>query len=146
MSDSFDLGNLSIDSDWKAQAREEKKRLAAEAAARQEAAKPKETPAASPAASSTPAARQTSEADEVDFTSLVKSIGDQTLIYLGIVPVGEGGRGILDLDAAKKQIDLLGVLEAKTTGNLDAAEKSALDLALYESRSRFSSVASRYII
>ncbi len=146
MSHAFDLGGLSVDSDWKAQAREEKKRLAEEAAARQEAAKPKETPATSPTAGSTPAAARATEAGAVDFKSLVKSIGDQTLIYLGIVPVGEGGRGILDLDAAKKQIDLLGVLESKTTGNLDAAEQSALDLALYESRSRFSSVASRYIL
>ncbi len=138
---------LSIDSDWKKQAQAEKKRLAEEAASRKE--KESATPAPSPAApssrapASSPAKRP---AGDVDFKMLVRSVGDQALMYLGAIPVGEDGRGIVDLDAARRQIDLLSVLESKTAGNLDDTEQSSLDLALYESRSRFASVASRYIL
>ena len=135
---------LSVDSDWKQQAKAEKQKLAEEAAAKKAAAQPK--PAAAAAAKSTAAPSRRAVEGEADFASLVREIGDQVLLYLGGVPVGEGGRGMLDLDAAKRQIDLLAVLEDKTAGNLDEAEQAALDVALYEGRSRFSSVASRYIL
>ena len=67
-------------------------------------------------------------------------------MYLGAVPVGADGRGMLDLDEAKRQIDLLAILESKTTGNLDTSEQASLEVALYESRTRYASVAQRYIL
>ncbi len=42
---------------------------------------------------------------------------------------------------AKHHIDVLGVLEKKTKGNLTAEEKSILDQALYEVRLRYVQVA-----
>jgi hypothetical protein len=45
---------------------------------------------------------------------------------------------------AKHQIDVLAVLEEKTRGNLSDDEKRILDTALYETRMRYVSVASRY--
>lgn len=134
------LGGFQVDDDWKKQAQEEKRRLAEEA----QASKPK--PAApAPAAGSQSAARRKRELPPADFKTLVDSLAKQVNLYLGGVAVSEG-QGILDLDAAKHNIDLLGVLEAKTEGNLDADEKAELDSTLYETRMRFVSTASRYIL
>jgi hypothetical protein len=49
------------------------------------------------------------------------------------------------MDMAKYQLDQLGVLEEKTVNNLTDAEKTLLDAALYETRSRFISVASQFL-
>jgi hypothetical protein len=46
---------------------------------------------------------------------------------------------------AKHQIDILGVIEDKTKGNLSDEEKHLLDAALYETRMRYVSVASQYV-
>lgn len=136
---------LSVDSDWKQQARAEKEKLAAEAAQRREAANPPSSTPASPAAKSGPST-SARRLGPTDFKSLVRSVGDQALMYLGAIPVSDDGRGIVDLDAARRQIDLLTILETKTTGNLEPEETASLDLALYEARTRFASVASRYIL
>lgn len=82
---------------------------------------------------------------EASFETLVQTMASQVLMYLGGVAVSNG-EGIVDLDTARHQLDLLGVLEEKVQGNLSAEEQSMLDVALYESRMRFTSVASRYIL
>jgi hypothetical protein len=46
---------------------------------------------------------------------------------------------------AKHQIDTLAVLEEKTGNNLTDEERHTLDLALFETRSRFVSIASQFI-
>ena len=145
MSGTDDTPKIQIDSDWKAQAQAEKEKLAAEAAERREAAKPSSSAPASPAAKSGPST-SARRLGPTDFKSLVRSVGDQALMYLGAIPVSDDGRGIVDLDAARRQIDLLAILETKTTGNLEPDETASLDLALYEARTRFASVASRYIL
>ena len=50
----------------------------------------------------------------------------------------------VNLDMAKFNIDLLGVLEEKTKGNLSPDEQKLLDTALYETRMRYVQVASQY--
>lgn len=47
---------------------------------------------------------------------------------------------------AKHNVDILGVLEAKTKGNLDNDEQKLLDAALYEARMRYVNVAEQYIV
>ena len=133
---------LHVDDDWKAQAREEKRRLAEESEKKKAAATAK--PATAPAAGRAPAAARPQR--EASFAGLVDLLAGQVRLYLGGVPVSANSEGIVDLDAAKTQIDLLAVLEDKAAGNLDDAEQKALDVALYESRTRFASVASRYIL
>jgi len=51
----------------------------------------------------------------------------------------------MNLDAAKHQIDTLGVLEDKTRGNLTESEQKLLDTALYETRTRYIGAASQYV-
>jgi hypothetical protein len=141
--------SIHIDTDWKRQAQEEKKRLAEE-----EARKAKESPAASPStAGPTPAgaapargssargARQ--ELPPANFSTLVQSILTQILFYLGDLTT-RGAEPNVNLDMAKHQIDILGTLEEKTRNNLTEEEKQLLDTALYETRMRYVSVASQF--
>ena len=138
--------SFSVDSDWKKQAQEEKRRLAEEAkkapANPAAGAAPTAAPAASPARRR---ARSRDELPEASFTTLVQTLASQALLYLGGVAVS-GGEGVVDLDTAKFQIDLLAVLEDKTQGHLSDEERSTLDVTLYETRMRFVGVASRYIL
>jgi hypothetical protein len=57
----------------------------------------------------------------------------------------EGGEGNVNLDRAKNQVDTLSLLEEKTVNNLSEEETRMMNLALYEVRTRFISVASQYI-
>jgi hypothetical protein len=133
---------LQIDDDWKKQAQEEKRKLAEEAKAREEAATAAAKPASGSSASQ-PGSR-TRELPPADFTSLVGAILTQAGYYLGEY-TGNDGEPVVDLDGAKYQIDLLGVLEDKVKNNVTAAEQGTLDAALYELRSRFVSIATQTI-
>ena len=137
--------SLHIDSDWKKQAQEEKRRLAEEAAAKAKAA----APAAAPGRSTVPAtgaagARQRGEMPAASFATVVQSMLTQALYYLGDL-AARGGEPMINMDMAKYQIDSLGVLEEKTKNNLSEAEQRLLDTALYEVRMRFVNVASQLI-
>jgi hypothetical protein len=137
---------LHIDTDWKRQAQEEKKRLAED-----EARKAKESAAAAPPAASTSpaapgaprAAAGRRELPPASFPTLVQSILTQILFYLGELTT-RGSEPSVNLDMAKHQIDILGILEEKTRNNLSAEEKQLLDTALYETRMRYVSVASQF--
>ena len=135
--------SLQIDTDWKKQAQEEKRRLA-------EQQKPAEQPTAAAAAQAPGAAardakdRAMRQFPPASFATLVQSIVTQALFYLGeLAP--RGGQPVVDLDMAKHHIDTLGVLEEKTTNNLSPEERRLLDSALYETRMRYVSVASQYV-
>jgi hypothetical protein len=165
-----DQPSLHIDTDWKKQAQEEKRRLAEEeqrrAAERERATAgpapggagigigPGATagsPASAGAAGAGPArARAGSTASARDRAipdasvgTLVNSLMTQVLLYLGeLAPRGVEPQ--VNLDMAKFNIDLLGVLEEKTKGNLTPEEQKLLDTALYETRMRYVQVASQY--
>jgi len=132
--------SLHIDTDWKKQAQEEKKRLA-----EQEQKKAAEAQATRPARPSGGAGgRSAREVPPAGMGSLVNALLTQALFYLGdLAP--QGSEPVLNLDMAKHQIDTLGVLEEKTRGNLTEEEQRLLDTALYEARMRYVSVASQMI-
>lgn len=136
-----DNPGLQIDDDWKKQAQEEKRKLAEKAA--QVASAPSPSSTAKPQAAS--GARDERETPQASFPTLVRSIMTQALLYLGELAV-RTGESMLNLDMAKYQIDLLGVLEEKTKGNLSADEQKLLDLTLYDLRSRFVNTASQYVM
>ena len=150
--------SLHIDTDWKKQAQEEKRRLSEDEqkrAAEREAANRPGAAASSGAAASapsgsargragSPAARgRERQLPEANFATLVNSLVTQVLLYLGdLTPRGVEPQ--VNLDMAKFNIDLLAVLEEKTKGNLTPDEQKLLDNALYEARMRYVSVASQY--
>jgi hypothetical protein len=144
-----DQPSLHIDTDWKKQAQEEKRRLAEQEQKRQEqerATRPTPAvPAAATAAAPGPrSARGARETPPASIGSLVQSIWTQALLYLGeLAP--SGMEPMLNLDMARHQLDLLGVLEDKTKGNLTPEEQHLLDSILYEARTRFISVASQFL-
>jgi hypothetical protein len=135
--------SLQIDTDWKKQAQEEKRRLAEQA---------KQEPAASGAAAGAVAPqdpratreRGTRELPPASFATLVQSVVTQALFALGEIAI-RGQPPQIDLDTAKHHIDTLAVLEEKSKGNLTPEEQRMLDSALYETRMRYVNVASQYI-
>lgn len=112
---------IHVDTDWKAQAQAEKERLAAQeqqkAAERGEAGREKLPPA--------------------DFRTLVGTLASQAIMGLGAMGDPKSGRVMIDLDGSKFAIDLLGVLEEKTEGNLSDEESKELSQVLVELRNRY---------
>jgi hypothetical protein len=82
-----------------------------------------------------------SELLEPSFSTLVLSLSTQALMFLGEIPEGPEKVAERDLEAARNIIDLLGVLQRKTAGNLDASESSLLERILYDLRMRFVELA-----
>ncbi len=118
-----DEPKLIIDSDWKSQAQAEKDKLAAKAAPKAA------TPGSDPAAAD--------ENRPVSFEDLVGMLATQALSYMGYVPDPYTGQAMVSIEYAKLHVDLLGILEAKTKGNLTPDEKAALDKTLSQLRSAF---------
>ncbi|MCB9891778.1 MAG: DUF1844 domain-containing protein [Planctomycetes bacterium] len=73
----------------------------------------------------------------VDFRLLMASFSHQALAALGKVPHPVSGEVRVDLPWARYFIDLLGMLETKTAGNLSNEEQSALDSTLSMLRLNF---------
>jgi len=145
--------SLHIDTDWKKQAQEEKRRLAEEEA-RRAAASPAPAGAAlgagaSPAgpargrAGAPAGATRERGTPEASFSALVNSLATQALLYLGVL-APRGAEPEVNLDLAKFNIDLLAVLEDKSKQNLSPDEQKLLDNVLYEVRTRYVAVASQY--
>lgn len=73
-----------------------------------------------------------------DFSMLIQSIAITALHQLGQVPDPTTGQpGEVHLPLARQNIEILEVLEAKTRGNLDAAESHLLSSLLYEVRMHY---------
>ena len=133
-----DTPKIHIDADWKAQARAEKERLAAEQA---EQAKQPEGAAAGGAAPG--GAGKRPALPPATFETLVSTLASQALFALGAVPDPNTQKAYVDLDLARFHIDMLSVLEEKCAGTLSDEEKQMLDATLYELRSHFIAVSRR---
>jgi hypothetical protein len=70
----------------------------------------------------------------VDFSTHILSLASTALIALGKMPAPDGDAHPLDLETARHLIDVLGMLEAKTKGNLDEAEQKLLQSLIYDLR------------
>ena len=134
--------SLHVDNDWKKQAQEEKRRLAEEQAKKAAAPPPPPAPASQPGSAPAATGPRGRELPLASFSTLIQSLLTNVLYQLGDLSHGEGP---VNLDAAKHQIDTLGVLEDKTRGNLTEPEQKLLDTALYETRTRYIGVASQYV-
>ncbi|MCA9028723.1 MAG: DUF1844 domain-containing protein [Planctomycetaceae bacterium] len=69
-----------------------------------------------------------------EFATMVHMFSTQAMVALGLIPSPVDGKADQQLSLAKHFIDLLGVLEEKTQGNLADNEKSLLDNSLHELR------------
>lgn len=77
------------------------------------------------------------DTDEIDFSSFVIGLANQTLMMLGEIPMPDTGMVAVNREAAKQSIDILGMLEAKTKGNLSGQEANLLAEVLASLRLAF---------
>lgn len=77
------------------------------------------------------------ETPEITFATVVISFLTQALALLGEIPDPVDGSTEVDLEGARQFIDILGILEDKTRGNLDPHEGALLERALYDLRMKF---------
>ena len=75
--------------------------------------------------------------NELLFTQLVFMFQGAAMQHLGKVKNPATDRIERDLEQARHTIDVLGMLEAKSRGNLTPPEKQFLDHALFELRMNF---------
>jgi hypothetical protein len=129
-----DRPKIIIDDDWKAQAQAEKAKLSEQEKAKQ-AAPARPTPAGAPSPAGIPGGP--AESDEIGFPDLVQVLASQAMLYMGAFPDPQSGRAVVSPPVARAHIDLLGVLEEKTKGNLTDEEQKLLEGVLYELRMQF---------
>jgi hypothetical protein len=123
-----DEKKIFIDEDWKQQAKKEKEVLAADEESQKQEAEEGGRQGALP---------------EGDFAALVSMLFTQTLFSLGFIQVKGQEKRAPDLALAKYNIDMLGMLEAKTKGNLNDEEQQAITSALGELRMVYVKVANQ---
>lgn len=71
------------------------------------------------------------------FSSFVLGLSTQALMYLGEVPSPDGHKTDVDIEAAKQMIDVLAMLQEKTSRNLDSDESQMVQQVLYDLRMRY---------
>jgi hypothetical protein len=71
------------------------------------------------------------------FSTLVLALATSVMINLGESVPGADTPPSLDLPQAKHTIDMMGVLEEKTRGNLDETEDQLLKTLLYDLRIKY---------
>ncbi|MEQ1731362.1 MAG: DUF1844 domain-containing protein [Vicinamibacterales bacterium] len=81
------------------------------------------------------------QASAITFAGFVLSLAHTTAVHLGDVPDPvSGAQGEVRLEPAFQMIEILGLLEEKTRGNLTAEERQLLEQIVYELRMRFMEV------
>ena len=74
---------------------------------------------------------------EIDFTTFCVSLASSAFVHLGDIPHPESQKAEPNLVLAKQTIDLLGMLQAKTRGNLTGEEEKLLEHLLADLRLRY---------
>jgi len=120
-----------VDEDWKRKAREEAHVVGTGG------------PAGEPAAQDDGAAGEGPEITQEmldalpPFVRLVADLAFQVSVHLGLVENPVSGKVEKDLDAARRALDVLAMLEEKTRGNLDEMEAGYLTEVLYSLRMEY---------
>ena len=78
-----------------------------------------------------------SDQSEINFSSFILGLSTQALMSLGEIPAAPGQATRIDLTAAQQMIDVLAMLQHKTSGNLEAGEGQMLENVLYDLRMRY---------
>ena len=103
---------------------------------KEEKEKPLEEPAAE--TSESEAVQEEEKEDyqlpEINFATFIFSLNHSVLVHLGIMEDPSTGKKVRNLPLAKQTIDILGMLEEKTRGNLEDDEEKMLKNILYDLR------------
>jgi hypothetical protein len=79
----------------------------------------------------------------VDFSTFVCTLNSSALVMMGALADPTTGDKIKNLPAAKQTIDIIGMLEEKTRGNLTGEETNLLKNILHDLRMMFVSANGR---
>ncbi len=71
---------------------------------------------------------------EINFSTFIFSLNASALLHLGIMEDPATGKKVKNLPLGKQTIDILGMLEEKTKGNLSKEEENLLKNILYDLR------------
>jgi hypothetical protein len=74
---------------------------------------------------------------EINFSTFVISLSTQALMHLGEIANPLSGKSEIDVPVAKQMIDILGMLQEKTRGNLDAGEARLMEDLLFDLRMKY---------
>jgi len=77
------------------------------------------------------------ELPPVDFSAFLLSLGSSALVHLGELEHPDHAGTSRNLPLAKQTLDILGMLEEKTRGNLTPDEHRLLEQLLYELRLKY---------
>lgn len=77
------------------------------------------------------------ELADASFLALVDMFAAEAAAHLGMAQTADGARTPVDLEAARHWIDLIGMLDEKTRGNLTAEEAGVLENVLAYLRMQF---------
>ena len=73
-----------------------------------------------------------SQLPEINFATFIFSLNSSVLVHLGVIEDPATGKKTKNLPVAKQTIDILGILEEKTRGNLSQDEENMLKNILYD--------------
>ncbi len=74
---------------------------------------------------------------EITFSSFILSLSSSALFHFGELPDPVTNKKQKNIAMAKQTIDILGLLEKKTAGNLEKEEATLLENLLYDLRMRY---------
>jgi hypothetical protein len=98
-------------------------------------------PAAGAAAATAAEAAAEAALPEIDFATFIISLATSAFYHLGQMPHPETQQPEVNLPLAKQTIDILGVLQGKTRGNLSRDEEKLLENLLYDLRLKYVELA-----
>ena len=71
---------------------------------------------------------------KINFATFIFSLNHSLLVHLGVMDDPTTGKKVRNIPIAKQTIDILGMLEEKTQGNLTEDEEKMLKSILYDLR------------
>jgi hypothetical protein len=77
----------------------------------------------------------------ITFSTFVVGLSTQALVHLGEIPDPVSGQQAPDLPGAQQLIDILGMLQEKTKGNLGTDEQNLLQAILFDLRMKYVQIA-----
>ena len=80
---------------------------------------------------------------DIDFGTFVMSLASSVLVHLGEITHPESSADETNLALAKQTIDILGMLQDRTRGNLSQEEDQLLTNLLYDLRMKYVAAKSR---
>jgi len=74
---------------------------------------------------------------EIDFMTFVLSLASSVQVHMGLLPNPSTDKQEKNMELAKQTIDILGMLQDKTKGNLNKEEERLLESLLYDLRMKY---------